>query len=112
MEPFEIVICAAIAVLTLATGFLIGFFYRKKIAEKKLGQAERLALKIVEDAKHEGEQKKKEALLEAKEEILKNKNEAEREIKERRNEVLNLMLQHGYISEEECKLAKSVKLED
>ena len=31
---------------------------------------------------------------------------------ERRNEVLNLMLQHGYISEEECKLAKSVKLED
>ena len=31
---------------------------------------------------------------------------------ERRNEVLNLMVQHGYISEEESKLAKSVKIED
>ena len=31
---------------------------------------------------------------------------------ERRNEVLNLMLQHGYITENECKLAKSIKLED
>ena len=31
---------------------------------------------------------------------------------ERRNEVLNLMVYHGYISEEECELAKSIKLED
>ena len=31
---------------------------------------------------------------------------------ERRNEVLNLMVQHGYISEEESKLAKSIKIED
>ena len=31
---------------------------------------------------------------------------------ERRNEVLNLMVQHGYITEKEAKLAKSVKLED
>ena len=31
---------------------------------------------------------------------------------ERRNEVLNLMVMHGYISEEESKLAKSVKIED
>ncbi|MBR0420695.1 MAG: transglycosylase domain-containing protein [Erysipelotrichaceae bacterium] len=31
---------------------------------------------------------------------------------ERRNEVLNLMVDHGYISEAEAKLAKSVRLED
>lgn len=30
----------------------------------------------------------------------------------RRNEVLNLMVYHGYISQEECDLAKSIKLED
>ena len=31
---------------------------------------------------------------------------------ERRNEVLDLMLRHGYITEEECDLAKAVKVED
>ena len=31
---------------------------------------------------------------------------------DRRNEVLNLMVQHGYISEQEAKLAKSIKLEN
>ena len=30
----------------------------------------------------------------------------------RRNEVLDMMVQHGYISENECKLAKSIKVED
>lgn len=30
----------------------------------------------------------------------------------RRNEVLDMMVQHGYISEEECKLAKSIRVED
>lgn len=31
---------------------------------------------------------------------------------ERRNDVLDLMLRHGYITEEECDLAKAVKVED
>lgn len=90
MEPIQIIICVAVAVLTLAIGFASGFFYRKKIAEKKVGQAESRAVKILEEAKTQGEQKKKEALIEAKEEIIRNRNEAEREMKERRNEVHRL----------------------
>ena len=89
-DAISIVITAVVAVLTLAIGFAGGFFYRKKVAEKKVGQAESQALKIIEDAKRQGEQKKKEALIEAKEEILRNKNEADRELKERRNEVHRL----------------------
>ncbi len=90
MEPFEIVICAAAAVLTLLIGFFCGVVYRKRIAEKTIGTAEGQAIKIVEDARRQGEQKKKELLVEAKEEALRNKNEAEREIKERRNEISRL----------------------
>ena len=90
MEPMEIMICVAAAILTLIVGFICGTVYRKRIAEKKIGTAEGQAARIVEDAVRQGEQKKKELLLEAKEEVLRNKNEADREIKERRNEVSHL----------------------
>ena len=90
MEPIEIIICVAVGVLTLLCGFICGTVYRKRIAEKKIGTAEGQAAKILEDARRQGEQRKKELLVEAKEEALKNKNEAEREIKERRNEVSRL----------------------
>ncbi|MBQ3074573.1 MAG: DUF3552 domain-containing protein, partial [Clostridia bacterium] len=83
----EIIICVAVAVLTLIVGFAAGVVYRKRIAESKIGTAEGQAAKIVDEARKAGEQKKKELLLEAKEEVLRNKNEADREIKERRNEV-------------------------
>ena len=87
MGPMEYLILVAVAVLTLVIGFACGVIYRKRIAEKKIGTAEGQAIKIIEDARREGEQRKKEILVEAKEEALKNKNEADREIKERRNEV-------------------------
>ena len=90
MEKIEIIICAIVAILTLLIGFLAGVFYRKRVAEKKIGTAEGQAIKIIEEARRAGEQRKKELLLEAKEEALRNKNEADREIKERRNEVSRL----------------------
>jgi len=68
-------------------GALIGFNYRKHIAESKIGVAETRAEKIVEDAKKEAEARKKEILLEAKEESIKTKNDLEREVRERRNEL-------------------------
>ncbi|MCR5202480.1 MAG: ribonuclease Y [Lachnospiraceae bacterium] len=55
--------------------------------ETKLGNAETRARKIIDDAIKTAETKKREALLEAKEEALKNKNEIERESKERRAEI-------------------------
>jgi len=90
MELFEIIICIIIAILTMAVGFFVGITYRKRIAEAKIGAAEQQAERIIEDAVKLGEQKKKEALIEAKEEIIKNKNEADREIKDRRSEVHRL----------------------
>jgi len=86
----DIVFAVVAAVLTLIIGSFLGFFYRKKIAEAKIGSAEEEAVKIVEDARKEAERLKKEALVESKEEILRNKAEADREIKERRNEVFKL----------------------
>ena len=86
----EIAIYAAVGVLAVLVGFFSGMIYRKRIAEKKLGTAEKEAVRIVEEARREGEQRKKEILLEAKEEALRNKNEVDREIKERRFEVSRL----------------------
>lgn len=59
-------------------------FIRKKISEAKIGSAEHEAKRILNDAMKAAESKKKESLIEAKEEILKTRNEAEREIKDRR----------------------------
>jgi len=80
----------AVAVVFAFIGVFAGIFYRKKIAEGKIGSAEIEAENIVEDAKRNAEARKKELLLEAKEESLKIKNETEREIKERRNEITRL----------------------
>ena len=60
---------------------------RKKVAEAKIGSAEKEAEKIVLDAKKNAESKKKEILLEAKEESIKLKNETEKECKERKSEI-------------------------
>jgi len=67
--------------------FFIGIYYRKKIAESKIGSAELEAENIIEEAKKGSEAKKKEILLEAKEESIRVKNEAEREARERRGEL-------------------------
>lgn len=78
------------AVVCLIIGVIIGFLYRKNVAEKEIGSAEQEATRIINDAIKSGETKKREAILEAKDEIHKSRTEAEREIKERRNEVQKL----------------------
>ena len=89
-SPLEYILVAIAGLLLLAAGFGVGFIYRKKVAEKKIGSAEAQAQLIVDNAKKEAERKKKEIIVEGKEEILKNKNESERELKERRNEINRL----------------------
>ncbi|MCD8036201.1 MAG: ribonuclease Y [Clostridiales bacterium] len=73
--------------IALIIGAVIGFCYRKHIAEAKIGVAEKRANDIVEDAKKEAEAKKKEILLEAKEDSIRTKNELEKEARDRRNEL-------------------------
>ena len=59
----------------------------KKDADSKIGNAENKARKIIDDALKNAEAKKKETLLEIKEESIKTKNELEKETKERRAEL-------------------------
>lgn len=79
--------------------FRFGIIYRKKIAETELGSAEDQAKKIMNDAIKAAEAKKKETLIEAKEEIHKQRNELDKEIKERRNELQKL--EKRYLQKEE-----------
>lgn len=67
--------------------FLFGVKYRKKIAEAEIGSAEDYAQKIVESAQEEGEAKKKQLIVDAKDEIHKLRDEVEKEIKVRRDEL-------------------------
>lgn len=67
--------------------FAVGVTYRKRVAEREIGGAEEEAKRIINEAIRGGESKKKEMLLEAKDEIHKSRTENEREIKERRNDL-------------------------
>ena len=64
--------------------FLMGVLYRKKVSEREISSAEEEARRIINESIKSAESKKREALLEAKEEIHKNRTEYEREVKERR----------------------------
>lgn len=67
--------------------FKLGVAYRRKVAEAEIGSAEDEAKKIVNDAVRTAETKKKEVLIEAKDEMHKLRLEADKDIKERRSEV-------------------------
>lgn len=65
----------------------VGYWMRRRTAEAQIGSAEEEAKKIVADAEAKGETKKKEALLEAKEDIHRLRQELDRDTRERRNEL-------------------------
>lgn len=81
------VIIIATFLISLVIGFIIGMIMRRKIAESKIGSAEQEAKRLVDLAKIEAENLKKEEILKAKEEIMSNRKELDQEIKERRSEV-------------------------
>ena len=84
MTTVGYIVAAVAAVVAFVIGFPIGIQYRKKVAEKEISSAEDEAKRIINEAIKSSEGKKREALLEAKEEILKNRAEYEKEVKERR----------------------------
>ncbi|MEM1484779.1 ribonuclease Y [Oscillospiraceae bacterium PP1C4] len=85
------VICVIVAFLIGAViAFFLGVEYRKRAAESALGSAEEEAKRLISDAIKSAETKKKEAIIEAKDEIYKLKQDAEKESKERRSEVSRL----------------------
>ena len=82
-------ILAAVAAFVVAAivFFLLGIVYRKKISEKEISSAEEEARRIINEAIKSAESKKREALLEAKEEILHERSEYEKEEKQRRSDL-------------------------
>ena len=88
MPPIiAIVVAVVAAVVSGFVCFFAGSAYRRKTAEAKLGSAEEEAKRIVNDAIKAAEQKRKETVIEAKDEALRMKTEADKEIKERRSEL-------------------------
>ena len=84
----DIIIAVVITLCAVAPiTWLIAVAYRKKVIEKKIGGAEDKAKQIIDEALTTAETKKREALLEAKEENLKAKNSLEKETRERRAEI-------------------------
>ncbi len=83
----SVIVVIIIAIVALAVGGAGGYFYRKNNMEKKLGQTEEYAKNLIEDATRKADEKKKEAVLEAKEEVIRLKNELDKEIRDRRSEV-------------------------
>ena len=83
----KILIVAALIVVAIVITWFVAMAYRKKVVEAKIGSAEDKAREIIDEALNVAETKKREALLEAKEENLKARNDLERETKERRAEI-------------------------
>ena len=79
-----VVITAVVAILLT---YLASNAHFKKVSDEKIGSAEDRARAIIDEAVKAAETKKREALLEIKEESIKTKNELDKEIKDRRSEI-------------------------
>ncbi len=105
-------IIIAVVITIVVTAIIVWFAaitYYKKGVEAKIGSAEARSNEIIDEALKTAETKKREALLEAKEESLKTKNELERETKERRTELQRY--EKRVLSKEEAVDKKSDMLE-
>ena len=107
-NTLSLILCIALVVVG-AVCFFIGMTYRKKVAEKEIGSAEEEARRIINESIQGGESKKRERLLEAKEEIHKSRNEYEKEVKERRSE---LQKQERRLQQKEESLDKKLDLHE
>ena len=109
--PIGIVIAVAVVLIVVAA--VISHFLTvsnlKNNAESKIGNAEARAREIIDDAVKTAETKKREGLLEIKEESIKNKNELEKETKERRSELQRY--EKRVLSKEEALDKKSEAIE-
>ena len=86
--------------------FPLGIRYRKNVSEKEISSAEEEGKRIVNEAIKSAESKKREALLEAKEEILKNRSEYEKEEKTRR---ADLQRQENRLQQKEESLERKIE---
>jgi len=100
-----IVLVLGIAVL----GGVIGFLLSKRYSEAKVGAANEVAKRLVEDAEKEAEILKKEALLQAKEKFYQEKAEFEKETLEKKQELQSL---ERRVIQRESHLDKKIEMLD
>ncbi len=86
MWPYGIISIVATLVIVAPVSWFLAINYRKRAVESKIGSAEEKAREIIDEALKTAETKKREGLLEIKEESIKAKNDLDKEIKERRAE--------------------------
>ena len=87
MDALSIILIVVGVLVGAAAGIFVGSMYRKKVAEAEIGSAEQEAKRIVADAMKNAEAKKKEAILEGKDEVHRFRTESEKELADRRKEV-------------------------
>lgn len=86
-ESINPIVILIIAVAFVLLAFNFGYLYRKKTGEAKIGSAEELSRKIIEDANNQAEVLRRETLLEAKDEISKLKSENEEQFKQTKKDL-------------------------
>ena len=90
--PIIAIVIAVVVTLVVAipVTYVVSVNSRKKSDDAKIGNAEQKAREIIDEALKTAETKKREGLLEVKEESIRTKNELEKESKERRKEIQRL----------------------
>ena len=100
-----IISIAVTAVVIGLLAFFVGVNYRKKTAEGVIGSAEEESKRLLSEAMKNAEAKKKESVLEAKDEIHRLRSESDKELRERRSE---LQKQERRIQQKEETLEKKI----
>lgn len=85
-----ILLVTIVGVITGIGGYISGIKHRKKVAESEIGSAEQQAKKIIDDAIKSADSKKKEAILEGKDEIHRLRKEEEKSLADRRKDTQRL----------------------
>lgn len=87
MTTLQVVIVLVALVLAVLITYAVTSNYQKNSANSKIRGAEDKAREIIDEALTTAENKKREGILEIKEESIRAKNELDKEIKERRSEI-------------------------
>ena len=83
----DLILAIALMVVFALVGAGGGYFYRKNMAEKRIGRTKEYAKKLLDDATRKAAETKKEMEIEAKEEVLRLKTKLDDEIRTRRAEM-------------------------
>ena len=83
----KVILALAGLLVGAAIMFPVAVNYRKRTAEKEIGSAEEEAKRIINESIKSAENKKREMMVEAKEEIHRSRTEYDKEVKDRRSEL-------------------------